>query len=521
MKSTALPARIWDQLVNMKFAIIVLVVLAVVSVLSLFLGEFYPVRASGPGWQEFWRQELGMSRPLFNLFTFLELHDPYRSWWYQILLLLLSLSLAACIIERIPIALRAMRKPAPRSPDQVMELAVSRKFRVKTPAKNFMKRLPHSFRFTEKRADGEWRLSGLHGALAYFGPILTHSGLLCLALGGLFASWLGFSTRVGGLPGDILSDPGFDFQVRVDSFQIEYYPPGLGQYVLVDDSFIGKIVGRQGDDRFLLETMSPHREMVTIPVEKSRLRNQFDIEMDRGNIKDYITIATVIEDGEEVSRHRIEVNHPLRHKGYRFYQTSFDTENPRVEAHLDSALIEIKRLVDDTVLDTTFIFMNEPIALPDGSELVLADFLPDFRLDGSRASSASGELRNPAVLLEVHNGGREIYHQWSFLHNPFVHTSPEANYSFQLLDISGFKSNVTYSTILEVKKNPGTWLIWLGFILATLGLVLSFYLVPRRLWVVIKEDDKGTREVFMGGTSAKNPDLFARRFETWVQRLQS
>lgn len=505
----------------MKFAIIVLIVLAVVSVLSLFIGEFYPVKASGPGWQEFWRQKLGLSRPVFDFFTFLKLQDPYRSWWYQVLLLLLSFSLFACIIERIPIVMRAMKLGDPRGPDEVSKLPASKTFSVSAQPEQLFRRLPHMFRFRKVHQGDEWRLAGSHGALSNLGPILAHTGLLCLALGGLFASLLGFRTTVYGLPGDVLTDPGFNFAVRVDSFKIEYYPLGIGQWVLVDDSFIGKIVGREKGDRFQVETRSHSDQPTILMVDASEIKNQFDIQSDRGNIRDYISVLTVLENGEEVYKHRVEVNKPLRYKGYRFYQTSFDPDNPRVEAQIDSALIVIKHQSDEAALDTVYLSQTQPIKLPDGNELKLARFLPDFRLDGGKAVSASAQLRNPALLLEVYNNGGELYHQWCFTRSSFQHSQAQAAYSFQALDFFGFKASITYPTVLQVNRNPGSWLIWLGFALATLGLILSFYLVHRRLWVVIREKGESRCEVLMGGSTAKNPDLFRQKFERWVQHLKS
>jgi cytochrome c biogenesis protein len=211
----------------------------------------------------------------------------------------------------------------------------------------------------------------------------------------------------------------------------------------------------------------------------------------------------------------------MRYKGFRFYQTSFDTERPRVLASIDSALMTVERVVDEAVLDTLVVSLNEALDLPNGRQLVMTRFLPDFRLSGSSAVSASGELKNPAVLFEVRNAGEELYHQWSFLKNPFGHVPQGAEYTFQALDIYGFKSDVTYATILEVNKNPGYWLIWIGFALATLGLILAFYLVPKRIWVTIKEEGEGQCQVSVGGYSRKGKDMFSRWFDGWAQRLES
>lgn len=512
--------EIWRQFSSMKFAIILLVVIAVVSVLSLFIGEFYPVKASGPGWQEFWRQQLGWSRPLFNFFTFLELHDPYRSWWYQILLFLLSLSLFACILERIPIALRAMRIGEPRCADEIDRMNPAVSFIAAGSESEVEKRLPGLFRYRKEKREGEMLYAGLHGAISNFGPILAHTGMLGLVLGGFFASILGFSTRVSGIPGDLMTDPGFDFAVRVDSFKIEYHPLGVGQWVLVDDAFIGKIIGKQSDGRFLVETQSHRGENVTITADASRLQNQFDIEMDRGNISDYISVLTVIEGNQEIFSKRIEVNHPLRYRGFRFYQASFDPSHPVVEAHFDSAKIVVAAASGGFDPDTVYMRSGGVYPLADGTQLRIARFLPDFKLDGGKAVSASGQMRNPALLFQVSRADSELYHQWSFLKMDFPHADQNAAYTFQALDVAGVKTSVSYPTILEVNKNPGTWLIWLGFILATLGLLLSFYVVPQRLWIAVRQKDSKRCEVHIGGVSTKNPDLFKSRIEHWVVRLK-
>jgi cytochrome c biogenesis protein len=512
--------ELWRQFSSMKFAIILLVVIAVVSVLSLFIGEFYPVKATGPGWQEFWHQQLGWSKPLFNFFTFLELHDPYRSWWYQILLFLLSLSLFACILERIPIALRAMRIGEPRSAEEIDRMNLSLSFTASGSESEVEKRLPGLFRYRKERSAGETRYAGLHGAMSNLGPILAHTGMLGLVLGGFFSSILGFSTRVSGVPGDLMTDPGFDFAVRVDSFKIEYHPLGVGQWVLVDNAFLGKIIGKEGDGSFVVEVQSHRGGTSHIAADASRLQNQFDIEMDRGNIRDYISVLTVIEGDREIFTKRIEVNHPLRYRGFRFYQASFDPSQPVVEADFDSAKIVVTASSGGSDPDTIYVRSGATHPLPDGSRLRIAKFLPDFKLDGGKAASASAAMRNPALLLQVSRADSELYHQWSFLKMDFPHTDQNAAYTFQALDIAGAKTSVSYPTILEVNRNPGSWVIWLGFILATLGLILSFYLVPQRLWVAIRQKDSGRCEVHIGGVSSKNPDLFKSRVEHWAARLK-
>ena len=73
----------------MRFAIWILVLAAAMSLLALLIGEFLP-----PG---------TANSPIYQV---LGLGDPYRSWWFRLMLATLALSLIVCIIERAPILFR-------------------------------------------------------------------------------------------------------------------------------------------------------------------------------------------------------------------------------------------------------------------------------------------------------------------------------------------------------------------------------------------------------------------------------
>jgi len=159
-EAPSLTLQLWRQFSSMKFAIILLIVIAVVSVLSMFIGEFYPVKASAPGWEEFWQKELGISPPLFSFLTFLKLHDPYHSKWYLLLLLLLVISLLACIIDRLPGVIKTMQWGGMRGSDEISKMGLSKSFNAAGPAADVAKRLPKGFRYQRTQEDGELRIIG-------------------------------------------------------------------------------------------------------------------------------------------------------------------------------------------------------------------------------------------------------------------------------------------------------------------------------------------------------------------------
>ena len=82
-----------------------------------------------------------------------------------------------------------------------------------------------------------------------------------------------------------------------------------------------------------------------------------------------------------------------------------------------------------------------------------------------------------------------------------------------------------YATGLEVAKDPGVWIVYLGCTLMLLGLYVAFFLSHQRLWVYITPVNnengesgcggKGTR-IIVGGAGNKNRNAFERRFTALV-----
>ena len=53
------------------------------------------------------------------------------------------------------------------------------------------------------------------------------------------------------------------------------------------------------------------------------------------------------------------------------------------------------------------------------------------------------------------------------------------------------------------------------------GLVVVFYLVHTRIWVVPVRDACGSLQLWIGGTANKNKDAFEQRFNDVVKQIES
>jgi hypothetical protein len=67
-------------------------------------------------------------------------------------------------------------------------------------------------------------------------------------------------------------------------------------------------------------------------------------------------------------------------------------------------------------------------------KIMVDHFLPAFIMQGRIMTSASNELRNPAVQIVVSEEGNEIYKGWLFSRFPGTHSFQHERFSFSLID---------------------------------------------------------------------------------------
>lgn len=67
-----------------------------------------------------------------------------------------------------------------------------------------------------------------------------------------------------------------------------------------------------------------------------------------------------------------------------------------------------------------------------GLKLVVGDFLPDFRMDGSTITSSSPDPNNPAIQIKVVEGEEEIFSGWLYARFPAIHPFLHEKYGITL-----------------------------------------------------------------------------------------
>lgn len=210
-----------------------------------------------------------------------------------------------------------------------------------------------------------------------------------------------------------------------------------------------------------------------------------------GAPKEYRSDLTVIENGQEVLKKSIEVNTPLDYKGFTFYQASYE--------EYDKFLITIQD--QKTGLSREFL-------APPGQEIPWQEAGLKFGIVNMMGPNRIGEYRLK-IWLSDENGAPSSF--WLDNRTTVSVERPGTVYDFT--------SKRYYATGLQVAKDPGVWWVYSGCILMLLGLVVTFFLSHKRIWVYISQEGDGA-ELLVVGSSNKNKVSFENNLEILADRFQ-
>lgn len=218
---------------------------------------------------------------------------------------------------------------------------------------------------------------------------------------------------------------------------------------------------------------------------------------DSGRPKEFKSLLTVIDGGRAVIEKRpVIVNDPLSYKGITFYQANYGTTGDTV-LRLKATMKATGETVDLAVRQ------GEGAMLPGGASLRVLDFNPSFQNFGAGARlevvDVSGKRTSFLVLKNF----------------PGFDAQRVTDYGFILVDFQQ-----RYYTGLQVTKDPGVWVVWLGCTMLVIGSMVAFFLSHRRIWVTIQPQGKKVG-IKLGGVAHRNQPGFELFFDELKKHLKS
>lgn len=493
--------RIVKFLSSVRFGIVLLVLLVIFSMIGMLI-----VQQNVQGFDAFFASLTPAEKFLFDKLGFF---DIYHSWYYNFLLLILSLNIVLASMDRFPSAWKYISAPkitATRGwllyqkQNAILQMQGESKEKVAEKISQTLK--TNGFKTKTTWSDNLSYASDKDGNKIYtdivskrnlyvfaergrwnrMGAYIVHVALLTLFLGHFVALQTGFDADVRMMPGQVTNE------IQLIEFNL--------------------------DETKRYGVMLPFSITCT-DIEQKLIDPKGSIDIQ--NTLDWRTQIKIDDPEYGVTTADVQLNKPFSYRGYRFFQASAITMGSARNMTLEFSPQDGKEPFRINLA------RNGSTVLPDGTKINYEAFFPDFTLTGGKPDTRSGEYRNPAVKLIVETPQGETKSAYAFaakLADNMPVGAPVAGYKFRLADFE--KSPLAH--VLSIKYDPfhGAFIAWyFGGVGLMFALCFVFFISHQRVWALIeKQETGGNYEVVLGGHTNRNHFGFEDRFKKLVQKLE-
>jgi cytochrome c biogenesis protein len=474
--------RLLNLLSSVRFGVTMLILLAIASMIGMLI-----MQSSVDGFDKYF-VNLTPSQKLLG--GWLGFFDIYHSWYFNALLLILSLNIVLASIERFPGAWVYIKRP---------KLDVVAAWLRKQPVNSTVEMRAESRAALTERIASASRSVG-------FKPIVTEKGTRTFIL-----AQRGTWNRLGA------------YAVHVALLTIFFGGFMTAQFGRTGSMWLkpGAASGEMSETVFKIEDGKTFRldqskaalpfQVVCTDIRQELIRKDGPITAD--NTIDWLTEIKI---KDETGEHKalVHMNRPYDYRGYRFFQASFQNFGSarniklRLTPEAGGAPLEVAIPRDGST------------ELPDGTRIDFADFQPDFQMEGSNVGSQSGEYNNPAAILNVTTPAGERSRAFAFAQElpsgaPIGRAA--AGYKFRLADYE----KVPEAHMLSIQRDPGTTIFYVGSGLLFITLSAVFFFSHQRVWAIIEErkPDSNDFEVVLGGNTNRNVVALEDRFRKLLQAI--
>lgn len=382
----------------------------------------------------------------------------YDGPWLLVPVGLLSLNLLACVIRGLPEAVRRVARPF--TAEEALKLPVRGRFTLPAAAEPAKAVLP-----VLRQELGQWRTLA-HG-----------DGLIYLGESGRFRP-------------------------------LGPYLIHLSLFLILIGGLVGKFWGVEG--RLPVITGGTAAAFVSGQNE-AQTPLGFEVRLDHFTVDYYQGAATpsefrsdltFLENGREVAKAVCRVNEPVTFRGLTFYQSSYGSQL------VGPVRLKVCRGQECQTLEAG---QRRGQSIPGGSGQFMV-----VRVDGNLQGLG------PAVQVAFRDGPGHPQIFWVPVNRPELADSQDSPfyqagpYRFTVEDLP-----LKFYSVFQVRRDPGVWWVYAGFLLCLPGFLLAFLRPTQRLAVVLARKPSGAWEGRLLGASPRAREAFQERVERLLGRLQT
>jgi cytochrome c biogenesis protein len=446
----------WGWLSSVRTAIILISSIAVICFIGIYFVQAPGEVLGDPVAYTAWVQQNALPRygSLTPIFDWLQFFTIFSSWYFMLLLTVLSLSIIVGTLNRAPIIWQNFKHPLIRRNDNFYQNALERSEFTHSDAATWTQAelRKRGFRVRALEDNKVTYLYANKNSWATLATFVFHAALVTLLMAGVVSQWHGFPPNSPArrfLPAPIvsLSDSlaGFTFDQALPTGQSAVvYPRGTAHNISFRvDNFTA--------------TFDPKTGLPT----------------------DYVTDLSVYKDGELVAHsNHLRVNDPLSYGGVVFHQSSLIPS------------------VNITIADAQgCIVCDDPIVLDQSSNIssnLMVDYAKGIPIAGSNLTMGVFFIHNPSIQLA------QVQHPSILItigaaatpttqDKAIVRLQPgQSGQSFDKQWIIRLNS-ASEATVLLVTKDTGSMLVWPTAFILILSLCITFYFPQKRIWLRIED----------------------------------
>lgn len=441
---------IWKYFTSVKLSIVLLLTLAATSVIGTIIPQRKDPEVYFSAYGDF----------LYRFFDTLEIFDMYSAPWFQLLLLLITVNIIICSIDRLSVTWKIIFVKTPNfNVLRFKRLANAKEFTAELSARRLIELCEpiatKGFEYSRiEETEKGFALFAEKFRWSRLGVYTVHLSIILLLLGALIGARFGFDGYVNIPEGDTIDSIRLynssatiplGFKVRCDDFDVSYY--------------------------------------------------------NTGTPKEFRSKLTILENEQAIIQKDIIVNDPLRYRGINMFQSSFGKMNPTDLALTFTTKGSGKMFREE-------VKVRQEIELPgDMGSFVVQGYRDHYDFRGQNLGEAFFARLTP-------KDGKPVN-----LVLPTRYPTFDAEIRNGDVSVSVADSNFRYYTGLQVTKDPGVWVVYAGFIMIILGCYITFFMSHQQICVEVTRSGNKSR-VMVAGTSNKNQLGMSRKVEKISERLE-
>lgn len=464
IKKISVIDHIWNFFSSITLAVIVFTVISVTSLVGTIIEQQAEPQKNILLLKKLFGESVAPS--MYSILDSLGFTDMYHSWWFITLLFIFAANLVICSIERLPKILKSIKdRPSHLSDEHFNIMPIKREILLKQDIANIREQTDSALKKAGFKTyifenNNKAQIFAEKGKYNRLGVYITHLSLLMILIGAVVGINFGFN------------------------------------------GYLNLLEGEQS-------AVAYHRNENEIPLGFEIKCDDFDVEFYQNSDtpKSFMSVLTIIEDGKDVVKKTITVNDPLKYKGITFYQSSYGF-SPSMESLFKFRITSNAGKTEEVALR-----FGESFTLPDSKiKAVISDFSPALALDKrGKLFTYADSMNNPAVFIEFFEDNKPLYNQWILKRYPETWTVLDRTIEFKDLWRAQY-------TGLQVRKDPGVWLVYLGCLLMSIGLYTALFRNHSRIWINLTPE-KGSTKVSVGATTNKYKTAFEQKIDKIIGKL--